>query len=178
MRQHSRKNTEVEPSGLDFGSQLYQLYSLGQVTHPSLGLNFHSCKMAWLRKLQNAQQHPWNAATCRAARMLVGQWRVCEAETSRLPGETLLLSRGQKAPSAVFSGALEPFPHGLSLKVATEAGERGFSGARGGAGQARRGRKLWGVGSPLFCPGSQPCLPPALCLCLSLNRKDCYLHKT
>lgn len=32
-RQHCRKNTEGEPSGLDFGSQLYQLYRLGQATH-------------------------------------------------------------------------------------------------------------------------------------------------
>lgn len=66
--------------------------------------------MAWLRKLQNAHQHPWDVATRRTARMLVGQWRVCEAQTSRLPGETLLLSGGQKATLAVFQELWSPFP--------------------------------------------------------------------
>lgn len=32
-RQRCRESSEVEPSGLDFGSQLSQLYCLGQVTH-------------------------------------------------------------------------------------------------------------------------------------------------
>lgn len=52
----------VEPRGLEFGSLLYQLCSLRQ-SLTFLGLSFHTQKMGWLCKFQNAQHRPWNAAT-------------------------------------------------------------------------------------------------------------------
>lgn len=63
MWQHRRKSTRPGPRD---GVRILALPAgRPQESHTALrGLSFHTCKMGWLRQLQNTQRHPQEAATC------------------------------------------------------------------------------------------------------------------